>query len=159
MPLERGMPAISITQPHAWLLGKGKNYETREWFPPNRYRGPIAIHATKSGDELAGLTLRIGGLKMAGEWPPREPGFMLSLYEVLCEYPIPLAKIPTGAIVATARLTNVYDAAALYPKLKGAAKYFGDFGKGRYAWEIKDVVPLDKPIPCRGNKGLWEWKP
>jgi hypothetical protein len=33
---------------------------------------------------------------------------------------------------------------------------FGDFSAGRYGWILKDINPLNEPIPARGMLGLWE---
>lgn len=33
---------------------------------------------------------------------------------------------------------------------------FGNFGAGRYGWVLDSVVPLNPPVPWRGNQGLWE---
>jgi hypothetical protein len=63
--------------------------------------------------------------------------------------------LPFGAIVAIAKLTAIYDAAALYPKLTGRVQQFGDFGPGRYAWRIEEVQALKTPLPYRGQQGLW----
>ena len=47
------MKALYVWQPHAQAVAAGlKLYETRHW--PMRYRGPIAIHATKRKFSPAG---------------------------------------------------------------------------------------------------------
>jgi hypothetical protein len=28
---------------------------------------------------------------------------------------------------------------------------------GRFAWVLRDIVPISNPIPARGALGLWEW--
>ena len=34
---------------------------------------------------------------------------------------------------------------------------FGDFSLGPFAWLLEDVKPLIKPIPAKGQLGLWEF--
>lgn len=34
---------------------------------------------------------------------------------------------------------------------------FGDYTPGRYAWMLRDVRMLEKPIPVKGKQRLWEW--
>jgi hypothetical protein len=31
----------------------------------------------------------------------------------------------------------------------------GDFTPGRYAWLLKDIEPIDPPVPAKGRQGLW----
>ena len=33
---------------------------------------------------------------------------------------------------------------------------FGDYAPGRYAWVLADVLPLPRPVPWRGEQGLFE---
>lgn len=94
--------------------------------------------------------------------------------------------IPTGAIIATAELKNVWhivanpgvdiDVAKHIPigaesliNDKHASDFadyfiptaqemlFGDWTPGRYAWEIVNIKMLPKPIPAKGMQGLWNW--
>lgn len=164
------MIAISLWQPHAFLISIGaKPLETREWAPPVKdvprgYPIPIAIHAAKTTDELESIARRVADLKKMHAWPPREEGFLKSFYDVMDEWMVKerlpnykFSDFPLGAIVATGTLTGCYNADKVYPRLKGHARHFGDFAPGRYAWHIQNVKPLPRPIPARGQKGLWEW--
>lgn len=43
----RGIPALSVIQPWAWLIiHGGKTVENRNWKHPPKYRGPVLIHAS-----------------------------------------------------------------------------------------------------------------
>jgi len=162
------MKAITIWQPWASLLACGaKQYETRSWAAS--YRGPIAIHAAKKDvlDALALIQVPVA-LEMKRligvEWKD----------------------LPTGAVIATAELVNVWhivhhpglnvDAAKHIPvgaesmvtdkHAPGFGDYFvpskqefafGDWTPGRYAWEIADVKIIT-PVPVSGHQGLWEWR-
>lgn len=45
------MKALSVRQPWAWALFHGKQVENRDWKNPPKYRGPLAIHASKTFDD------------------------------------------------------------------------------------------------------------
>lgn len=45
------MKALSVRQPWAWALFHGKPVENRDWQYPPKYRGPLAIHASKTFDQ------------------------------------------------------------------------------------------------------------
>jgi len=47
------MIALSVRQPWAWLLLNGKDIENRDWY--TKYRGPLAIHASKGISGKLGL--------------------------------------------------------------------------------------------------------
>jgi hypothetical protein len=34
---------------------------------------------------------------------------------------------------------------------------FGDYTPGRYAWILRDVQMLEKPVPVKGKQRLWDW--
>lgn len=154
------MKCISLWQPHASLIAIGeKHYETRTW--STRYRGPIAIHAGKSQDEIKHIWQSIQHAKKTDWQHARE--FTRAIYDAFKELmaregmlSFNFRDLPYGAIVATAELTAVYDTVALYPKLTGRVQQFGDFGHGRYAWRLEDVQPLKTPMPYRGQQGLWD---
>ncbi len=162
------MKAITIWQPWASLLAcGGKRFETRSW--ATSYRGPIAIHAAKKSvfhvldlipsPVLAEMTKRI----RAG-WKD----------------------LPTGAVIATAELVNVWHIVHRPGRNVDKAKYipvgaesmttdkhdpafgdyfvpsemelaFGDWTPGRYAWEIANVKMIT-PVSIKGRQGLWEWR-
>jgi len=162
------MKALTIWQPWASLLACGaKQYETRSW--AISYRGPIAIHAAKKNvfDALALIPVPVA-LEMkrliGAEWND----------------------LPTGAVIATGELVNVWHIVH-HPGLDvdtakfiniGAESmtedkhdptfgdYFvpskqefvlGDWTPGRYAWEIANVK-MTAPVPIKGRQGLWNWE-
>ncbi len=154
------MRCISLWQPHASLIAMGeKHYETRSW--TTSYRGPIAIHAGKSQDEIKHIAQSIQHAKNTDWKHARE--FTRAIYDAFLEWTKKegvygawgFKDLPYGAIVATAELTAIYDTIALYPKLTGRVQQFGDFGSGRYAWRLEKVRMLKTPMPYRGQQGLW----
>lgn len=154
------MKARTIYQPYASLLAYGaKVYETTSRYIG--YRGPIAIHA---------------GLRHISSLPG---GAEQEAFCALAER-IPffngLAHLPRGCVLATGQLIGCYRilfanvaAHEVYydnPKCEvantlGVSKnelLFGDWRGGRYFLVFADIVPLPKPIPAKGQQGLWNWE-
>jgi hypothetical protein len=150
------MKVISLLQPWASLVAIGaKKIETRSW--STKYRGPLAIHASKrvplEAEELCltepfQKTLEAAGIQFNGD--------------------VPLSRLlPTGAIIATCRLVDcreicLYGPRAsdgnLMPVLPEEPEHsFGDYTPGRYAWILGNVKTLHEPIPAKGRLGLWEF--
>lgn len=146
------MKALSVPQPSATLIAIGaKRIETTAWH--TRYRGPLAIHASKShlpwGFPFHQERLIVGVL---GDH------FRLSTWRELLE------RLPRGAVIATASLvacisTEVLTSAIIQPRLSERELMFGDFSGGGYGWLLEDVKELPDPIPVVGRRGLWEWIP
>jgi len=137
------MKAISLWQPWATLIALGhKRFETRSW--PTKYRGTLAIHATKRmPDDVLDLVMEIDGFLPRGE-----------------DLVTSIERLPRGAVVAVCELVDVFrmndDVIERQTKLELAV---GDWRFGRFAWELANVQPLATPIPARGAQGLWEWTP
>jgi hypothetical protein len=123
--------AISLHQPWASLIARGyKQYETRSW--DTRYRGKLAIHATKKFIHIPQL-LQLLGKKDKSEFP-------------------------LGAIVAIADLTDCIQMDREFINSQSdTEKRCGDWNIGRYAWKLENVRAID-PIPQRGYQGLWDWE-
>lgn len=144
------MKAISLWQPYASLIGRGKVHETRSW--STSYRGPIVIHAAK-------------------RWTQDER-------DIYCAEPFKAAlkefwffdqELPLGAIVAIANLVACKPTKGIKNEFGSGPKYapwvhalsaqdraFGDFTPGRFGWEFAHVSILPNPIPYRGAQGLFE---
>lgn len=167
------MKALTIWQPWASLIARGvKQYETRSW--PTKYRGPIAIHAAVKDPNK----LPLQG-KEALERAVRE--------EIDAGRCPTWCFMPTGAVIATAELVNVwhivYHPGPNVDKARhidiGAESmtedkhdphfgdYFvptdkeiilGDWTPGRYAWELANVKVLPEPIQVKGKQGLWNFE-
>lgn len=133
---EPTMKAISLWQPWASLIAVGaKHHETRHW--STEHRGPIAIHAAKTVD-TAGAPDALC-LRALGEW-----------WQKSC---------PIGAIVAIGDLTSVHRAETVAGRTSRPDLAAGNFTMGRYAWRIDNVRALDRPIPCVGRQGIFNWTP
>lgn len=153
------MKAITIHQPWATLIALGeKHFETRSW--ATKYRGPIAIHASKADPSKQMSALDEHVYKRIWHNIIKLPG-------VFCP-----SDLPTGAVVAIANLTECYeikrdvlgglvilDAPNRKTHFNTTDKefYFGDYTSGRYAWELDDLQVLSKPIPAKGQQRIWNW--
>lgn len=170
------MKAISLWQPWASLIACGaKPYETRSWAPPRDLIGQtIAIHAAKKIDKGAA---EFAEELVYGQHKPG--GFELAdkLATVIDGAPDELmgsfgrAVMPIGCVVCTARLDAVFllgepaegtafPAANVVRRITSrpmpecfTVRYddFGDYAPGRWAWLLRDVVPLTPP--ARGVVG------
>lgn len=142
------MKVISIIQPWATLIALGeKKIETRSW--RTKYRGELAIHASKKIDRVACK--------------------MTPIVETLNKHGIVLFDdLPIGQILATCSLDECYEvindkgnsAILGYGShiVSGNEYHFGDFSEGRFGWELSNIKILKEPIPAKGQLGLWNFK-
>lgn len=127
------MKALTISQPFASLIADGEKWiENRTW--GTNHVGMLAIHAGKG---LHYLT--------RGE----------------------LKKYPQG-IVATCNLVACFrleDVGQLH--VRQMLMQYGlcaddildhTHTEGPWCWLLRNVRKLEKPVPCRGAQGLWEWE-
>ena len=133
------MKTLTLTQPWATLVAIGaKRIETRSW--NTKYRGPLAIHAAKGFPEWA--------RERFFDWQFRE------VLEVHCIHSF--HELPLGVIVATCTLVDCVQITS--DNVPAAPEfYFGDFTIGRWAWHLAEITALSRPVPAKGNLGLWEW--
>ena len=147
------MKALTIRQPWASLTvltdmtGKAfKQVETRS--RNTNYRGRLAIHAGLARDLwfFMGMPER--------DWRHFQAAGLGD--------PFKMEKLPYGAIIGEVTLID----SVPIDELTGTSFYtsrelvFGDWslGKGRYGWILADPVMYEKPIPARGQLGLWNWE-
>lgn len=175
------MKAISLWQPWASLIACGaKPFETRSWAPPRDLIGQtIAIHAAKKIDkgaaefaeEICYGQHKDGGFDLAEKL---DNTMSLAPDEVMGAFRA--AVMPIGVIVATARLDAAFQlgerahgtavpAARIVNRLVSRAmpecftvRYddFGDYAPGRWAWLLRDVKPINPPVPMKGAQGFFE---
>ena len=114
--------ALSLTQPWATLVTLGwKGYETRSWY--TKYRGPVAIHASKGFPEWAkGYAAEIEGLP----------------------------KLPLGSILGVANLVTCERAEIVRSHVSEAEASHGDWAPGRWVWKLESPRELELPIPFKG---------
>src|SRR5690606_10778974 len=93
---------------------------------PFRYRGPLAIHAGLRHD------------RHAEHWP---------LVRAVVDNPADPAALPTGALIAVAELIDCHPDT-------GCCRPWGE--PGAYHLVLAHIRRLPRPIPARGQRGLWE---
>jgi len=132
------MKAISLCQPWAWAITHGpKRVENRT--RPTRYRGPLLIHASKSRRYFTDDTLRL--LEGLGLRLPDVDDFVY------------------GAIVAYTQLHMCWPAGEVRRYLSRGVRHWRmqePFIEGPYCLVCGDVRILAKPVPYRGQRGLFD---
>ncbi len=137
------MRALSIRQPWAWLIVNGyKDIENRDW--ATNYRGRVYVHAGKKPDGANANETRhiVGGIMQ----DLRYMGLMeahSTVWDVVHLRKNRYAQ-HYGAIVGEVTITDcVTDSDS-------------DWFVGDYGFVLTDPKAYDKPIPCRGQLGLFE---
>lgn len=128
------MKGLTLWQPWASLIGRGKYHETRSWSTP--YRGPVAIHAGLKKpvrNEFSQLTLQVIDQILGDSWP---------------------TTLPLGCILAVAQLTDC-SRTDNNIKLDPVDRLLGDYSEGRWVWELSQITVLTQPIAFKGRQGLW----
>lgn len=125
------MKALSIREPYATLIKDGIKYIETRSFKTN-YRGPLYIHACKTK------------IKIKEELKP-----------------LIKSELNYGHIICKANLVDcVYMDEEFIKNIKkeNYNNYIcGYYEVGRYAWILKDILVLDKPISVNGQLGLWNY--
>ena len=128
---------LTLKEPFATLIKNGKKYiETRSW--KTNYRGELYIHAGKKkiGTSIDGrneLISLIGDDSMNYEY-------------IICKCEL------VDCIYMTEDFIQKI-------KEKNYQQYIcGEYSVGRYAWILKNVVPLQTPIKAKGQLGLWNYE-
>src|SRR5882724_11330139 len=156
------MKALTLHEPYASLIAYGwKEVETRDWY--TSYRGLLAIHAAlrqPDPTELSRVTFILG--RKGFEFPP------LTFSERGLQVQTPL---PRGAVVCVCQLVACLPAPLVEYKAKQLKewfqpkhgweleKQFGNYDGGRWAWILRDVQRLDRPLAVRGMRKLWSLSP
>lgn len=143
------LPAISVHNPWAFSIAHlDKSPENRGW--ATSYRGPIAIHATLKWD-VAGEhspLVQAGWADYCKTLPAdRAPGAWLDRDSLWIDF---------GAVLAVAEIVGCH-----LHGTPGCCDH-GDVplcspwaAEGQWHWELANVRPLSRPVPCRGRQRLW----
>ncbi len=134
------MMVISLWQPYASLIfAKVKNYETRSFRFPEKYRGQqIAIHATAkfTPADMIGPQLHELCVSLFGEFYRKT--------------------LPRTAILGTVVLKACHDTEMHASHVSSRERLVGDWSPERFAWELDVPRRLDMPIPAKGKQGWWK---
>lgn len=135
------MRCLTVQQPFAQLIVCGlKTLETRPW--PTDYRGLLLIHAARLTDLPESMVDFGNRLLRANGHDP--------------------AKLIRGAIIGAAFIAACYSARQWQDHLhigsliNSDEEQMGFFSRSYFAWHLIEPVEFARPIPCRGQLGLWE---
>ena len=157
--------AITLWQPWASLIAQGhKQIETRSWQPPiSAIRQPIAIHAAKrlvKPNDVDEETRRKVTELLGSFWYMDVPSYGV----VVATATLKAAIKVNPAAYDDYELTVINEVKRTVAERTGTAidfpphEYlFGDFTPGRWLWILTDVQPVDPPIECKGQQGLWQF--
>jgi hypothetical protein len=142
------MKALTLHEPYASLIAYGwKEVETRDWY--TSYRGPLAIHAGLSKPdprELSHVTFALGHRSF--EVPPLTFGAVVCVCQLVACLPAQLAEYKAKQLKEWFEPKRGWEIERL----------FGNYGSGRWAWILRDVQRLDRPLAARGLRKLWNWQ-
>jgi len=131
------IPCLSLWQPWASICfehdGEGhpiKVDETRHW--PTRVSGLVALHAAKT---------KVG---MEDIWE-----------DELNPYGLSYQTMPYGAILGVVRITACHRTEDIRSRRTDSQLYWGNYGPGRFAFEMGVRHKFDEPIPYRGQQGFF----
>lgn len=147
------MKALSLYQPWAAAIELGqKRIETRSW--ATRHRGPLLIHAARTKVGLEAI--RANPILWAAVLGAVDHSAAVAAFEAL----------PFGALVARCELFDCVAAgdteSIRFAARRTGEKYspheraLGDYRRGRWAWMLRNIEPLQEPIPCAARQGLFE---
>jgi len=126
------MKVLSLTEPYATLImEKTKKIETRSW--KTKYRGELYIHASSTHNLITDKKL-------------------LNL--------VKRKSLNYGNIIHKCELFDciLIDNNFMDKIKKDKQEYIcGIYEVGRYAWILKNIEILDKPIFVKGKLGIWEY--
>lgn len=143
------MKALTLYEPYAALVATGwKEVETRDWY--TNYRGPLAIHSSvhpPDKTEISRITFLLGekGIEM--------PEFRLGCVVAVCHL---AACVPANLI----RTRALQIKPPFSPKHGWIVEVqLGNYDRGRWAWILRDLQVLGRPVRVRGQRKLWDWTP
>ena len=130
------MKVLSLIEPYATLIKeKKKQIETRSW--KTNYRGELYIHASAT--------------KVPKQW--KEDKELMSLVNDI--------SLNEGHIICKCTLVDCIYMTKEYVENMKTNNYqeyvCGDYKEGRYAWVLKDIVPLEDPIKAKGQLNIWDF--
>lgn len=130
------MKVLSLTEPYATLIKIGKKkIETRSW--KTSYRGKLYIHASST--------------KIPKEYKNNTE--LMSLVNV--------NNLNYGHIICSCDLVDCIEMTDEFIEKvkKNSDEYVsGIYAKGRYAWILKNVDIIKKPIEAKGHLGIWNFE-
>lgn len=143
------MKALTIRQPWAWaIINGGKDVENRTRNIAGAYRGPVAIHAGRGWSDLGAADRNVLGAMCAAD-PHSAP-----LVEALGQVERVDDAFEYGAVIGVVDLVDVHAGwTEPTPCNPWAQRYDGRCGLNHLV--LTNPRALPRPIPWRGQLGLW----
>jgi hypothetical protein len=140
--------ALTLHEPWASLIAYGwKEVETRDWY--TGYRGPLAIHAALRKPDPTENSRIVFTLGHRGfELPPLTFGAVVCVCQLVACLPAPLVEYKAKQLKEWFQPKHGWE----------LERQFGNYDAGRWAWILRDVQRLDRPLAARGMRKLWDWK-
>jgi hypothetical protein len=133
------MKCLSLHQPWATLILAGAiRYQSRPF--GTRYRGRLAIHATKSFSEAAFRLCQVEPIRRV----LKEAGYRFA------------ADLPRGCLLGTVQLVDGLPAGRVPDDLTVVERILRQAHSGRYVWQLADPRLFDTPRASVGRLGLYE---
>lgn len=130
------MKVLSIIEPWGTLIAENqKLIETRSW--ATKYRGELYFHTSSKKINLKDIKVKE----------------LLSF--------IPDLKINYGHIILKCELVDcIYMDQKFIEEIKKNPKEYicGEYSIGRYAWVLKNIQKIEKPIPAKGHLNIWNFE-
>ena len=167
------MTCITLYQPHAQLVADGRKWiETRSWQPPiDLLNERIGIHAaTRWTREERAQALAFG---YADPYDPDKPRdlprgvilatarlagwFLVREHEV---WQAPYSDRGERIVRPVALCEQAGEAVSRVrtPDIDNDQCRYGDLSTGRWGWILRDIEPLQEPIPARGRQCFWTYE-
>ena len=67
--------------------------------------------------------------------------------------------VTPGCLVGVCNLLDCFPTEDVCGTISDMERLVGDFGDGRYAWQLSDVREFREPIPCGEAQGVWNAPP
>lgn len=166
------MKAITIYQPYASLIAEGhKVFTTRAFY--TQHRGPVAIHAARLIDPdvfrptrcsvSTMMELNKCGVNAYNVYHLRRSE-IIAMAELVDIWEIEKSTIKGEVVLRKLKNDShqyhfQYRPTATTITLDSKEAALGDWRIGCYAYEFRNVKPLQVPIPAKGTIRLWDWEP
>lgn len=130
------MKVITLIEPWGTLIKNGyKSIETRSW--KTNYRGELYIHTSLS--KLPKEAVTNNELRKLYKIDELQYGY------IICKCNLVDCIYMTKDFISYIKDNNYQEFIC------------GDYKEGRYAWILKDIQVLEKPIKIKGHLGIWNY--
>jgi activating signal cointegrator 1 len=145
------MKVLTLRQPWASLVVMGaKKWETRSWKPSRATHYLIGgqgllIHSSQKFDEsFKGLLTYPPFKNYLSDWRALPLGCIIGIVSI-------------GRVISTEDWTKEFIWPGMPEALLPEEKEFGNYERGRWAWELERPVQFEHPIKAKGSLAIWQY--